>query len=122
MPYSAGSASFLLLFRASHLFVRADPSVVPCLHAFERCWVHKLANCVGAMDCVVPSEATFRTVVELMDFDGGDEEFDDVVTLLALKLTRIQRNRIPMYLEEVLAYAAPVFIHDRRQCRQDAAD
>ncbi|KAH6945931.1 hypothetical protein HPB50_010751 [Hyalomma asiaticum] len=63
-----------------------------------------------------------RTNVQLMDSDSEDEEFDDVVTVLALRLTRIQRNRIPRYFEEVLADVAPVFIHDRRQCRQDAAD
>ncbi|KAH6932240.1 hypothetical protein HPB50_004042 [Hyalomma asiaticum] len=74
------------------------------------------------MNCVAPSAAIVRTNVELMDSDSEDEEFDDVVTVLALRLTRIQRNRIPRYFEEVLADAAPVFIHDRRQCRQDAAD
>ncbi|KAH6925113.1 hypothetical protein HPB50_001025 [Hyalomma asiaticum] len=58
----------------------------------------------------------------LMDSDSEYEELDDVVTVLALKLTKIQRNRIPRYFEEVLADAAPVLIHDRRQCRRDAAD
>ncbi|KAH6942674.1 hypothetical protein HPB50_009225 [Hyalomma asiaticum] len=66
--------------------------------------------------------AIVRTNVELMDSDSEYEEFDGVVTVLALKLTKIQRSRIPRYLEEVSADAAPVFIHDRRQCRQDAAD
>ncbi|KAH6941588.1 hypothetical protein HPB50_020481 [Hyalomma asiaticum] len=73
------------------------------------------------MNCVAPSAAIARTNVELMDSDSEDEEFDDVLTVLALKLTKIQRNRIPRYFEEVLADAAPVFIHDRRRCRQDAA-
>ncbi|KAH6944068.1 hypothetical protein HPB50_001516 [Hyalomma asiaticum] len=41
----------------------------------------------------------------LGDSDSEDEEFDDVVTVLALRLTRIQRNRIPRYFEEVLADA-----------------
>ncbi|KAH6921598.1 hypothetical protein HPB50_003096 [Hyalomma asiaticum] len=72
--------------------------------------------CLGAVETIV------RTNVELMDSGSEDEEFDDVVTVLALKLTKIQRNRIPRYFEEVLADAAPIFIHDRRQCRQDAAN
>ncbi|KAH6935219.1 hypothetical protein HPB50_004788 [Hyalomma asiaticum] len=74
------------------------------------------------MNCVAPSAAIVRTIPELMDSDSEDEEFDDVVTVLALKLAKIQRNRIPKYFEEVLADAAAVCIHDRRQCRQDSAD
>ncbi|KAH6945235.1 hypothetical protein HPB50_007598 [Hyalomma asiaticum] len=74
------------------------------------------------MNCAAPSAAIVWTTVELMDSDSEDEEFDDVVTILALKLIKIQRNRIPRYFEEVLADAVPVFIHDRCQCRQDVAD
>ncbi|KAH6947662.1 hypothetical protein HPB50_020554 [Hyalomma asiaticum] len=46
------------------------------------------------MNRVAPSAAIVRTVVELMDSDSEDEEFDDVVTVLVLELTKIQRNRI----------------------------
>lgn len=57
-----------------------------------------------------------------MDSEREDVDFEDVVTILALKVTRIQRNRLLSYYEEVLVYAASVFIHDRRQCSQNAAD
>ncbi|KAH9375888.1 hypothetical protein HPB48_008962 [Haemaphysalis longicornis] len=53
------------------------------------------------MDC-----ATLATVVQvamdLVDSDSEDEEFDDLVAALAVKLVRIDRNRIPLYCEEVV--------------------
>ncbi|KAH9371793.1 hypothetical protein HPB48_000077 [Haemaphysalis longicornis] len=53
------------------------------------------------MDC-----ATLATVVqvamELVDSDSEDEEFDDLVAALAVKLVRKDRNRIPLYCEEVV--------------------
>ncbi|KAH6922595.1 hypothetical protein HPB50_017021 [Hyalomma asiaticum] len=55
------------------------------------------------MDCVPSSVAIVQTIDELMDSDSEDEEFDDVVPVLALKLTRLQRNRIPKYCEEVVS-------------------
>lgn len=38
-----------------------------------------------------------------MDSDSEDEAFDDVVAIVALKLSRLQRNRIPRYCEEVVS-------------------
>ncbi|KAH6920861.1 hypothetical protein HPB50_028150 [Hyalomma asiaticum] len=55
------------------------------------------------MDCVASSAAIVQTIIELIDSDSEDEEFDDVVTVLALKLARLQRNRIPKYCEEVVS-------------------
>ncbi|KAH6932188.1 hypothetical protein HPB50_003642 [Hyalomma asiaticum] len=55
------------------------------------------------MDCVASPAAIVQTIIELMDCDSKDEQFDDVVTVLALKLPRLQRNRIPKYCEEVLS-------------------
>ncbi|XP_072140969.1 uncharacterized protein [Dermacentor andersoni] len=57
----------------------------------------------SAMDCGASSAAIVQTVIELMDSDSEDEDFDDIVTILALKLTRLQRNRIPKYCEEVVS-------------------
>lgn len=50
--------------------------------------------------------ATIATVVEaamdLVDLDSSDEEFDDLVAMLAVKLLRKERNRIPCYYEDVV--------------------
>ncbi|KAH9365796.1 hypothetical protein HPB48_000046 [Haemaphysalis longicornis] len=56
-----------------------------------------------AMDFVAPSAAIIQSVIGLMDFDSQDEAFDDVVAIVALKLTRLPRNRIPRYCEEVVS-------------------
>ncbi|KAH9382284.1 hypothetical protein HPB48_008726 [Haemaphysalis longicornis] len=40
--------------------------------------------------------------MELVDSDSEDEEFDDLVAALAVKLVRKDRNRIPLYCEEVV--------------------
>lgn len=65
--------------------------------------MHKLASCIGAIDCAASPAAIVQRNVELMDSDSKDEEFDDVVTVPAFKLTRLQRNRILRYCEEVVS-------------------
>lgn len=55
------------------------------------------------MDSVAPYAAIVQSVIELMDSDSEDEAFDDVVAIVALKLTRLQGNRIPRYCEEVVS-------------------
>lgn len=53
------------------------------------------------MDC--PTLATVvQVAMELVDSDSEDEEFDDLVAALAVKLVRKDRNRIPLYCEEVV--------------------
>ncbi|KAH6944310.1 hypothetical protein HPB50_002683 [Hyalomma asiaticum] len=50
--------------------------------------------------------ATVATIVEaamdLVDSDSSDEEFDNLVAMLAVKLVRKERNRIPRYYEDVV--------------------
>ncbi|KAH6919424.1 hypothetical protein HPB50_029588 [Hyalomma asiaticum] len=55
------------------------------------------------MDCIASSAAIVQTLIELIDSDSEDEEFDDFVSVLALMLTGLQRNRIPKYCEEVVS-------------------
>ncbi|KAH6942933.1 hypothetical protein HPB50_012237 [Hyalomma asiaticum] len=78
------------------------------------------------MDCTALPAAIVQTVAELMKSDSENEKFEIVVTGLALKLTRLQRNRIPKYCQELpsryITDAPPVFTHGRRQSGQDGAD
>lgn len=50
--------------------------------------------------------ATIATVVEaamdIGDPDSSDEELDDLVALLAVKLVRKERSRIPYYYKDVV--------------------
>lgn len=49
-----------------------------------------------------PTLATVQVAMELVDSKSEDEQSDDLVAALAGKLVRKDRNRIPLYCEEVI--------------------
>ncbi|KAL1426860.1 hypothetical protein MTO96_017937 [Rhipicephalus appendiculatus] len=53
------------------------------------------------MDWVTLATAA-QVAMELVDSESEEEEFDDVVAMLAVRLTRMDRNRIQRYCEDVV--------------------
>lgn len=44
-----------------------------------------------------------QAAMELLDCDSEEEEFDDLISIIAMRLVRLDRNRVPRYCENVVS-------------------